>query len=168
MFYVEPVVGYRSWRVSDKSYLLHSAIIHSCTWPTDASLEATCWDTQHRHYANDDIPLVHESPHTWCTCGVHGFHDVEDALDYGGHSRAVVGAVMAWGKIMVHTLGFKAQYMRPLAFIEHKSKLERIERKDMIEQMVAKYSLPLLPQHDLTDYAYTWGKPLGASYLDDE
>lgn len=167
MFYVEPVVGYRSWRVSDETCLLHSTIVHNCTWPTDERLEATCWETQHRHYAHDDVPIDHDAPYEWCTCGLYSFHDVEDALDYGAHSRAVVGAVIAWGKIRVHTLGFKAQYMRPLAFIEHKSKLERIERKDMLEQMVANYSLPLLPQHVLMEYAYTFGQPLGASYLDD-
>ena len=57
-----------------------------------------------------------------CTCGLYALHPLA-ALDSSfwrpnwiEGSLQVAGVVEAWGRVHVHTEGFRAQYARPLAF----------------------------------------------------
>ncbi len=63
----------------------------------------------------------HEAPDADCECGLYAYHPwsgmgqhlVEDS---GHRDGAVVGLVEAWGRVEVHSEGFRAEYAKPVAF----------------------------------------------------
>lgn len=161
--YVKPIIGFRTWRV-DKG------LLWSCTqkvvWHHDRRTEATC---RKDFLMEVGQQVVHDQPvDSRCTCGLYGWHDLEDALrEYVVNSKSVVGAAVYWGRMQVHTTGFKAEYARPVAFVTERWGKESKERplnwSGLLDQMLERYRIPLLPLEDLKPYALTFGEQMGAS-----
>lgn len=160
------VIGFRHWKANPHTYGLDGPVSR-VRWPAESPLEAEHKNLWHNHIPKCE-PDPHESPCASCGCGLYAYHTLEDALEnYGQHSLSIVGAAAFWGKIIVHTAGFKAQYGRILALSDER------EREDLfwfsiLEGVVEKYGIPVIPQQDLEAYALTFGGRVGAEFqLDD-
>jgi hypothetical protein len=72
----------------------------------------------------------HQAPHPDCECGIYAYHRFGQVFNrrhlFGALMTTlnekipfVVGAVQLWGKLEVHETGVRAQYAKPVLFIEH-------------------------------------------------
>jgi hypothetical protein len=95
---IEPVVGFRSWRIAGA--WLRSPYV-DVYW-TDRAMSARCL----RPHA---AARPHAAPDQACACGIYvDFdppHHTTSPLD-------AVGIVTAWGRIQVHLDGFRAEHVR--------------------------------------------------------
>jgi hypothetical protein len=104
------LVGLRTWPAVRGGRL--RALAFSVMWPDGGRpLEATCLK-KHSHRA----------PATNCSCGIYAWHPrPQAALEVfeaaSAHDEAVAGLVAAWGHVVVHASGIRAQYARPTAFL---------------------------------------------------
>lgn len=164
--YVYPVLGYRAWHVSLGGYGLQSPIIHrNDVWPDDGPVEAECRET---NLLCDHIEGPHDTPTKGCSCGLYAWHTLPAALaKYSAGERSVVGAVMAWGKFVAGTRGFKAQFMQPVALVDqHPPEIRGLGWPALLDRCTEKYQIPVLPLDMLQRYAETFAEPMGLSFVE--
>jgi len=95
---VEAIIGYRMWRLKpdDGTVWLQSIYVDSCLWPQLDPLRAEC---------RCGTPgLAH-------TCGIYAW-EVPLRDPYPG---IAVGEVALWGEVHTHTLGYRAEFARPVS-----------------------------------------------------
>jgi hypothetical protein len=116
---IEPVVGWRCWRVVDtrEGFVLSSAS-RGIAWPPGLALEAAC--------PRGD----HDPPSERCSCGIYAAREPELVLSYfppvvrsavtivspailGYDSVMAVGTVSLWGDVVESERGWRAQYAYP-------------------------------------------------------
>jgi hypothetical protein len=103
---VAPVVAFRSWRLAGDQ--LVSPFI-PCRW-SGRVMHATCYDanrTLTRGVGWLDSP--HDSPHEACQCGIYAYHS-PGPRSWFGEAYWCEGVVSAWGRIVVHPDGFRAEH----------------------------------------------------------
>jgi hypothetical protein len=133
-------------------------------------MEATCKPPDFYVRGGGVLETPHRSPHEDCVCGLYAFHELHDALStYSSGDRTIIGAGVFWGEMMVHTIGFRAQYGRIIALSEHR---KRTKPGDLgwpllVEGVVEKYNIPVVPLNMLRAYAETFGRSLGSDYLNE-
>lgn len=115
---VEAVVGYRSWlvRMDSGHSTLCGRSMQQEEWPRGRPIEAV-HSVTHRTSSLFGRPIAqntHEAPWNQCTCGVHAYNDPAHLGFYP--ERTVLGEVHLWGRIAVHSHGYRAQFARPAAF----------------------------------------------------
>lgn len=164
--YTQAVIGFRSWHVSLTSENLISPVISRSKrteWPIDGPVEAECVDTG---LMQERVEGPHDHPTMGCVCGLRAWHTFDLALEHfsqGGFS--IVGACLAWGKYVVASKGFKAQYMRPLALVDHLRADQRDLRwPKLLAKVEADYAVPVVPRDLIEQYAQTWGPPMGTDF----
>lgn len=115
----ETALGFRYWRISgDRLVALGGEI-----WePGDVT--AHC--RQQRR---------HQAPGQACGCGIYGLHDAPRVIPPG---RAL-GAIAAWGSMLVHPDGFRAARARPIV-LAHDSQ----DPAPAIADLAAAYGIPLV------------------------
>lgn len=163
------VLGYRAWRINPLNSALLGPVLKT-EWPDGDCLKAECKEG----FIPGTDPSVHESPGDSCMCGIYGFHEFDATVgSYAANAMSVIGPALYWGNIQVYTNGFKAQYARALAICDHKDIYKRFnpakdyidpkigEWEEILEAVVARYSIPLLPYDLVVNYALTWARPLG-------
>src|SRR4051812_10791780 len=105
---IAPVVAFRSWRLAGSQ--LVSPFI-PCRWEGRV-MHAVCYDanrTLTRGVGWLDAP--HESPAPECQCGVYAYH-TPGPRSWFGEAYWCEGVVSAWGRIVVHGDGLRAQFAR--------------------------------------------------------
>lgn len=163
--YLGTVIGFRSWRINPATLGLDGPVSH-VEWPPDRHLKAECVPV----HVNPRNPDPHLTPDAECGCGLYAYHGVHDATEnYCMNTTAVVGVGVFWGRIQVHTAGFKAQHGRILAISDyHKTKHnDELDRIGLIEGVVERYSIPVIPTDLLEPYGLTFGEKIGTQF-DDE
>jgi hypothetical protein len=117
---IEPVVGWRCWRVLDTKdgFALNSAT-NDTRWPARLALEASCPSTG-----------AHDSPSAACSCGIYAARQPELVLGYfppvvsraatiiapailGYDTVVVVGLVSLWGRVVEGERGWRGRYAYP-------------------------------------------------------
>lgn len=122
--YFEPLVGWRSWKVSHSGVL--SAAASGNVWYPGIPNRAMC------NVANNGVNWgqfgchpVWDAPYPNCSCGFYCFKDLQgelmqlleyDSMTYATSSQSL-GQVNMWGKIIEHERGHRAQYIYPKALI---------------------------------------------------
>jgi len=115
---IEPVVGWRCWRVLDTrdGFALASAS-NETRWPARLALEAECC-------------AAHEPPDARCSCGIYAAREPELVLGYfppvisraatiiapailGYDTVVVVGLVSLWGDVVEGERGWRGRYAYP-------------------------------------------------------
>jgi hypothetical protein len=155
---IEPVLGYRVWRVRDG--LLHPWCQHG-PWLPGEPEPARCLSTG----------TTHAAPASGCHCGFHALNSLDAKLgsysvrDYatsadGRHMGVfgrvqgwvgwVAGAVVAWGRLEVHANSFRAEYAKPVAVI-------RGPNERMCHEVARRYSCALVPIEDVEAIARRYG-----------
>ncbi len=111
---VEPVVGWRCWRVADEADgLVLLSAHHSLRWTPGWPAEASC-------------PVPHASPAAGCRCGLYAARDPELAVAYlpphiketlrarqpeilGYDVVMAIGRVSLWGRVVEAEWGWRAE-----------------------------------------------------------
>lgn len=167
------VLGFRAWKIEPLTSALVGPVSR-VVWPDNRPLDARCEKVLNHKRTKLHDPHEHDTPGAHCVCGVYAFHTWRAALNnFTDHSLAIAGAGLFWGKIQVFTNGFKAQHGRVLALCDHKDIDERFRSadnyldpkkqqwEDVLEAVVARYSIPILPMDLVEQYCATWARPLG-------
>ena len=105
---VAPVVAFRSWRLAGDQ--LVSPFI-PCRWD-GREMHATCYDANRsltRSVAWLNAP--HDSPDEACQCGIYAYR-APGPRSWFGEAYWCEGVVSAWGRLVVHMDGFRAEHAR--------------------------------------------------------
>jgi len=98
----EPVRAWRIWRVDDGAL---ASPIYGDRWEPGAAFVADCRE--------------HERPTGECGCGIYAVTTRERALEWAEWARSalpfrvVLGRVSLWGRVLPHTLGYRAERAYP-------------------------------------------------------
>src|SRR4051812_41027886 len=105
---VEPVIGFRAWRVLDDRLLSpyipcrwDGRVMHAACFPANRSLT----------FGDGWLAAPHASPHPRCKCGIYAYHR-PGAQAYFGEWQWVEGIVSVWGRIEAHADGLRAEHAR--------------------------------------------------------
>lgn len=152
MLYIEPIVGFRTWRLNEDRLALMGKMA-DIDWEFDRKTCAKCVDI---FYCPSDLPS-HDAPHPECSCGLYAYasQDLMEERYVGAvHNAYVCGAVIAWGKVCEHEDGWKAQFARPLCLKEEAG------RENLVSKIAENYRIPIVPEDMLTQYALSFGPAL--------
>jgi hypothetical protein len=122
-FYAEPVVAWRAWEidVSDRKGVVFTSVTQvlagaKVPWPVRAKMRARCVPMFFgRYYPNEPEKRTHSSaPCAEHGCGIYAVRTEEQARKWAGASPTrVVGRVMLWGRVLVFTEGYLAEFAYP-------------------------------------------------------
>jgi len=102
------VVAFRSWRVAGDR--LMSPFI-PCRWE-GAEMHAACYDANRGLLRGVGwLEEPHDSPHEDCQCGIYAYH-APGPRSWFGEAYWCEGVVSAWGRLVVHGDGFRAEHAR--------------------------------------------------------
>jgi hypothetical protein len=144
---VEPVIGYRHWRIDDGALWSPFAAYR---WVRGVNVARCTLDAGHP-----------ELPGHACTCGLHAWYRPCPRLGYATPDL-VGGAVAMWGDIEVHPTGVRAQYATVVALV---LPLSRTSKRRRLMDIADALEVDLVPARQLTAVAAHHGLPLGAGLL---
>ena len=102
------VAGYRSWRVANGK--LMSPYI-PCRWDGRV-IHAECFDANRvLQQGRGWLREPHASPHPDCQCGIYAY-DRPGTRSYYGEVWWCEGVIAAWGRLVVHSTGWRAEHAR--------------------------------------------------------
>jgi hypothetical protein len=123
--YIEPVVGWRTWSVSelDRRLRLRSVMFEEF-WAPGRPFAAECRNRPHpvRRLLRRGPEAAHQSPCPSCSCGIYAAKSLSEAAryiaSYGPRRRyvrhRVLGRVSLWGAVVEYTEGWRASRAYPL------------------------------------------------------
>ncbi len=125
--YIEPVVGWRVWAVSEsKGRLRLRSLMVDATWPAGRPFVAHCRERPHQfRRLLRRVPTGHEPPGWSCVCGIYATREIADAVRYAeiyGDRHwtvlhRVLGRVSLWGSVLEYTNGWRAARAYPLELL---------------------------------------------------
>src|SRR5262249_11718008 len=110
--YISPIVAYRVWRWDDTG--LKS--LNGEPWLPDRPVEARCRVAPAAHHVQT-VDRRAEVPDRNCTCGVYAAKNVEHRRQLGYAGYGVSGEVYLSGRVVQHTLGWRARFAYPKTLI---------------------------------------------------
>jgi len=144
------------------------ALVKGIQWPPLSAFEAEC---------HAEEPKEHTVPTLGCTCGVWSFRSLRQAIvtiEHASHLHAlggvdhpdvaVVGAVALWGRMVVCTQGYRAQYAYPrsLYVLEKSFYFRDFHKKGHAEAAAARLSR----DYNVPAEVVTWEQLWNLSILD--
>jgi hypothetical protein len=140
---VVPLAGFRSWRLANGRLL--SPYI-PCRWE-GRMLHAECWDANRTLlHGQGWLTEPHESPHPDCQCGIYAY-ERPGLRTYYGESWWAEGVISAWGRIVVHGDGWRAQHARIEALALPGEEEPRLV--EALEGVAARLGVPLVARAEL-------------------
>lgn len=139
--FVEPVVGYRGWRLGQDGRLAPLGWEGAPAWQPGIN-QALC-----QAHLLSGRRSSHAAPDSRCRCGLYALrsvrtHGLQLYRDATIRPPVAVGAIAAWGAIEAHRTGFRAQYACVLALAVHK-KMTPYERAT-VERAGERYGVPVV------------------------
>ncbi|HET7713871.1 MAG TPA: hypothetical protein VFK94_06550 [Patescibacteria group bacterium] len=135
-----PVVGWRGWNVDENGYL------NSLAWPYvwyPTVQTAKCFN-YHKEPG-------HLTPSLQCRCGLYGLNDL-DMLHGAVGGCHLIGRVALWGKVVVGTMGHRAEFAYPQALF-----ITRFMPNYMgIVAKLEQYRVPILHASAIQNQAALW------------
>jgi hypothetical protein len=101
----------------------------------------------------------HDPPGDSCPCGLYAYHGVSDVVKHAGH-HPVVAAVLAWGQIVVHPGGFRAEQMQIVALALPDDVAAQTRLAEAARRAAAWWRLPLLGLDELRASLREFGDPI--------
>ena len=134
-----PLVGYREWFLrdggSDRTEL--SSLFHPTAWPHDRPMAAVC--LRPRSWPYPMGPPHGEVPDHGCECGIYAFLNPEFDTLHGAHGQPRArGAIVGWGRFVLGTEGWRTEFARIVALLEHP------EHPDVLHRVAERYGVPVL------------------------
>jgi hypothetical protein len=163
---IQPVVGYRGFNLEDGALAsTNGTFVHR--WRPGTN-KAECHIRRAaaggyrgpRHPPGSRAPAPHPSPspQEQCACGLYGMHNVRVVAQLTGELTA---AIVAWGRIIVHPNGFRAEYARVVALApEAEMMLVEPEARSEVRAVADAYGVPMVPVWDLEPAAREHGIPV--------
>ena len=158
----QPLVGFRHWGA--KRGGLYSGIFVAGKFVPNPALGMVApragqmpWPTDHDRFAKCFALRGHDAPYRDCNCGWAAYYTLPEEPDLPA-IECVWGAVVAWGKIVEHETGFRAEYARPLALLDRKHPADSRERGLRLQNAAETYNIPLLARDELLAYAAWHGE----------
>jgi hypothetical protein len=145
------VVAFRSWRLAGER--LMSPFI-PCRWEAGV-MHALCFDanrTLTRGVGWLDEP--HDSPHEACQCGIYAYH-TPGPRSWFGEAYWCEGVVSAWGRLVVHADGFRAEHARVEALAVPDPLPARGAAQ--VARAAAGLGVPVIPHAELEAFAAALG-----------
>ncbi len=150
--FVEPLVGYRAWRLEAGGKLVPWSAGREGTWVPGVNTAACRFDPRARDHA---------PPGPRCTCGLYA---VADAADRRLRPASeAVGAIVAWGDVEVHRTGFRAQHAAIVALALPTT--GSAGHRHRLRTAAAHYGVPLIAPDALAAAALEHGRPVEFSAL---
>ena len=116
--YIEPFTAYRAWNWTSEGI----TSLNGALWTPKIAFEAVC--SQHPPYEHDHgleggvcTVSEHLVPDPDCTCGMYAGINMQHLIDINYIERGIHGEVALWGRLMRHTLGWRAQIAYPKYFV---------------------------------------------------
>lgn len=159
--FLEPVVGYRAWSLTDAGELVPWTLVSAGAWEPGANT-AVCHIRRFAADVGAGSPSGghrHRPPAPDCMCGLYALNDATDPRIAPSRTGAL-GAIVAWGDIEVHATGFRAEHacVVALALPAGASPAEQ----QRLQRASTRYRVPLVPQAQLLAAAHEHGSPLPA------
>jgi hypothetical protein len=152
-----PVVAFRSWRLAGER--LMSPFI-PCRW-RDRVMHAACYDANRRLTRGVGwLDEPHESPHEACQCGIYAYH-TPGPRSWFGEAYWCEGVVSAWGRVVVHDDGFRAEHARVEA-LAVPGGLVRFGAAH-VHRAAERLMVPVIPHGELERFATALGDGVPAS-----
>jgi hypothetical protein len=157
---VEPVVGFRAWRVIEDRLLSpyipcrwDGRVMHAECYPANRSVvfERRGW-----------LGEPHEVPNAACQCGIYAYHRPGVRATYGEFDW-LEGIVTVWGRIEVHRDGLRAEHARVEALALPPAGEAR--RRACAHAIAAHLGVELVERGDLATAAECFGAPLPLSLV---
>jgi hypothetical protein len=155
------VVAFRSWRLAGER--LMSPFI-PCRWQ-DRVMHAACFDANRTLTRGVGwLCEPHASPHEDCQCGIYAYY-TPGPRSWFGEAYWCEGVVSAWGRVIVHADGFRAEHAR----VEAIAVPDGLERFGAVEVVRAAERLGVLvvPHAELENFAAGVGGGMPASFRRD-
>ncbi len=122
--YIEPFVAYRAWSWTEDGKLTS---LNHVEWTPKRPFEATCSHARNQRGMLHAVATPkarkfweqhqHHVPDPACTCGMYAGINMQHMIDIDYIIRGIHGEVYLWGRLMRHTLGWRAQYAYPKNFV---------------------------------------------------
>ena len=112
----------------------------------------------------------HDAPGDTCPCGLYAYHSIDDLVRHLG-VHPVIAAVHAWGQVVVHPRGFRAERMRIVALALPDDIGDGIAGTRLAEaarRAAAWWQLPLLGLDELTASLREFGDPVPDALIPDD
>jgi hypothetical protein len=117
---IEPVVGWRYWRMDRTGRLLASLGGAGRGWTPGRPKKATCASQRDPNdfrfeHVSGIMTAPHDSPAERCRCGIYASRSLDELRSQMllGLEIAVVGEVLLWGKVIPGSRGYRAQFAYP-------------------------------------------------------
>jgi hypothetical protein len=139
---VVPLVGYREWSIRTEPFgwpprLL--SLFHPTTWPHDKPFSAVC--LRPVTWPDRSAPPIHAGvPDESCQCGIYAFRRPEFESLNGAAGPKVRGIVLGWGRYVLGTLGWRAQFACLVALLAPDEDQERID------VLAERYEVQVIPR----------------------
>ena len=150
---IVPLVGYREWSIRTEPIgrpprLL--SLFHPTMWPHDQPFSAVClrpmtWPER------STAPIHTVVPDESCRCGIYAFRRPEFESLNGAAGPKVRGIVFGWGRYVLGTLGWRAQFARLVAL------LALDEDPELVGDLAERYHVEVIPH--LERIAFLAGQP---------
>lgn len=151
--YIEPVVGWRIWAVSESEGRLRlRSLVYNETWLPEQPFVAECHRRPNllRHLWRRSA-TAHAPPEWSCDCGIYATRDVEHAVryskTYGDRPmrvlHRVIGRVSLWGSVLEYTDGWRASRAYPQELFIPRVGPAHSPGADAIAAGLADYGVPV-------------------------
>jgi hypothetical protein len=121
--YIEPFTAYRVWNWKVEGI----TSLNGALWTPKETFEAKCpghEDIRSMQAASGSPEAAafwnkqaHNVPDTECTCGLYAGINMQHMIDTHYIQRGIHGEVSLWGRLIRHTLGWRAQFAYPKYFV---------------------------------------------------
>lgn len=147
---VQPLIGFREWSLREadgRSPELFS-LFHPTGWPVGAALSAVCLRPTTWPYRS--APAHRAVPEVACGCGIYAYLRPDFETFRGAHGPRARGIVAGWGRYVLGGNGWRTQFARLVALLEH------AENPRALERVAARYGVPILSTLAGTDLAIAY------------
>ncbi|HEY9289227.1 MAG TPA: hypothetical protein VIT43_14530 [Candidatus Dormibacteraeota bacterium] len=157
---MEPAIGYRAWRMSESRLL---SLVTPLVWEPQQVQKARCLsDTIVAPYLRDpwrSLLPQHPSPSSSCSCGFYAAYRLADVMKsrFGRNARCL-GAIAAWGRVVLHREGFRAESVQLLGLLLPAKDASSGDIANTVPTVGRAYGVPVfLKAEDLEAYATEFG-----------
>ncbi|MDP2712200.1 MAG: hypothetical protein Q8O56_13365 [Solirubrobacteraceae bacterium] len=153
----QPLVGFRRWGTRRGG--LYSGIFVAGRFVPNPALamaapraKPTPWPTGEDRVAKCFALRGHDAPHPSCNCGFSAYYALPAEPDLLA-PEAIWGVIAAWGTIVEHERGFRAQFARTIALLDADNPLDHMKPGARAKAAAEAYEIPLLEREELIAYA---------------
>jgi hypothetical protein len=144
---VEPVVGFRQWRLAGRTL---NSLFSDEQWP-HAELRARCKVGGHDPAS---------APSKACSCGIYAYYDPCPRRASAATPDFIGGVVVLWGRVELHATGMRAEHARIVALELPLSRGRK--RRDLVE-VADRLGVAAVPHRELKAVGAEHGSPLQRS-----